>query len=517
MRAAPVLLAASLVTASLPADAADLELGWTGRGVWTSNVFRTTTNEEDAFSVYTGPDIAIYQTRGDVQYNLEYRPRYEAFVDLDDANATEHFANADLAWTINPLTQVAFHNSFARSVGLRGVFDPLGPDPDAGEILVDRESILRNLATGSFSRWLSQRNQLVVNVSHYYFDYEEEERPDSQNFRGAVNLRRTLSRRQTAGIGFAVSRLDNEETSFQEDRGTTYLETYAIYELLVSRTLRFSLAAGPTWILPDDFADERAQLQYAVTRQTIFINGARFQFPVLASRAACTGDLASSCATPAPIIDLTTNAPPILPPTLQLPIVDVPYQDGAPSADSSLTLFGSASLIYDRPPYRGVLSYTRRASNSGGLGGSTNLDIATAALVWEPDRRWHFMARTSWSRQTSATEFPIAGGVVDPAGEDLLLDEAGRIVTDPAAARYSIPGVARIGAVRTVDFLDDAVDVTAYRVELRASHRLTRRFTVDAIGSYWYQTSGADERVDADRQSFRFELGFSWSLDPISL
>jgi hypothetical protein len=455
----------------------------------------------------------VRQRQGDLRYSVQYSPRYEAFLDLDDANAFEHFATVAATWSVDRRTELHLDNRFSYSRGLRDVFEPTGPDPEEGEILIDREAVLRNAASASASRWLSPRTQLVMNLSQQYYDYEDEARSDATSFRGGASLRRLLTQRQSAGFGLAVTRQDNLDTDFQEGRGTTFFETFALYDLVISRTLTFSLAAGPSWVLPDEFEDDRTVLQYATTSASTPFGSV----PFLADRASCSAEgVAGSCTGVAEAFDRDTGDE-VFVPVSAMPIISVPFQDGAPEADGNLTIFGNVSLSYRREPFAWTLGYTRRASNTSGLGTSTNLDVARATATWSPARRWLLNLRAAWQRQTSASEIPNVAALVADAGATVFLNANGAVVDDPADAEFEVRNVALIDRVRTVDLIDDAVDTTSYTFDLRASHNLTRQLRLQGVASYWYQTSGGETGSDTQRQSLRFELGVTWSFDPIPL
>jgi hypothetical protein len=194
----------------------------------------------------------------------------------------------------------------------------------------------------------------------------------------------------------------------------------------------------------------------------------------------------------------------------------LPLEGGAPPADTSINLYGSVGLAYDRKPFHWTLSYTRRANNASGTGTTTNLDVASATARWDLARRWRLIARATWQRQSSASELPRSIVVLAGSGATVLLDANGVPVTDPDLAVYEVRDVAENSAIR-VEMSDSGADVDSYNVVLRASHTLTRRLQLQAAATYWYQTTESDLTEEAQRDSLRFELGFTWSFDPISL
>lgn len=525
MRAARPVLAALLLLAPLPADAVEALLGWDSRLVWTSNVFRSETDEEDAWSLLNGPNLGLRKPQGDLRFDVKYSPRYEAFIDLSDANALEHFLVATGSWSVDRRTEVTLQNRFTRSSGLRELFETTGPDIEEGEVLINREETSRNDVLGAVSYQLSPRTSFSFSVNNLYYDYESDERGNDISYRVNGSLRRVFSRRQTAGFGFAASRFDSEETDFQPGSGTTIYEAFGIYDFLISRTLRFSLSAGPAFVMPDDFefSDEQPAAQYRTTGIVQSTPPPPRLRASLADRSSCGSADPTSCATPALAFLAGTNTPAQVPgfalglaPVEAVPVVGVPVEGSSPGVDSTLNLFGNVSLVYDHRPFSWSLGYTRRASNTSGTGTTTNLDVARLTGNWNVARRWRLGARATWQRQNSISEVPRATFLLSPTGATAFLDANFVTVSDPSLAVYEVRDVAEIGSV-SFDAEDSEVDIISYNAGLTASHTLSENLTLQATASYWYQTSEGDVAEETDRQSVRFELGFTYSFDPISL
>jgi hypothetical protein len=397
---------------------------------------------------------------------------------------------------------VSLQNRFSRSRGLTEEFDQLGPVLEEGEVFVDREATLRNDATASISRMLSPRTTLGLTLNQRFWDFERPERADALSFRGSAHVRRSLTRRQGAGFGFAASRYQTQETDFQQERGTDIFEAFAIYDFVISRTMRFAVSAGPAWVMSDDVNEDPLALQY----RSFAVSG---QHSVLLEPSGA----------PAQAVLVATGAPAgsIAVRTSGIPRVPLPFVGGPPEIDATVNLFGNVSLTYSRRPFSWSIGYTRRANNTSGTGTTNNLDVASISGGWEPERRWRLGARATWQRQTSISEFPVIEGFDTSAtGVSVLLDGAGVPVSDPALAVYEVQNVAENVAIRA-DLDDSAFEVTSYNFNVNASYRISPRLHAEAVGGYWFQTSEGDFAEETDRQSFRFALGLTWSFDPFPL
>jgi len=504
MRSAPAALAAALILLSSSArGAVDLELGWDSRAVWTSNVFRSSDEEEDAFSLLNGPNIGLRQRQGDLRFDVLYRPRYEFFPDLRDADAFEHYLSADSSWSIDRRTTVSLRERFVYSRALRRLFDVTDPaDPEAGELIVDREAVFRNDASIDLSRFLSRRMVATIRFDHGLRDYERATRSDSVSYGGSVNLRRILSPRQSAGLGLSGSRFVNEESAnVPEDRGTTVVQLFALYELQILPALRLSVSAGPAWTQSDQIDQD----------QVLFEQYAR-SGPFLLTPSGGA----------APAFDATTGDQVGFVPLSAVPVAELPLVGDFEASDSSIEVFGNVVLSYDREPFWWSIGYNRYATNTSGFGATTTLDTVTAAADWQVARRWRLAARAAWRRQTTLSDvLSRLDGVLADTGSTVLLDAFGRVVTDPALAAFEVRDVATYEAVAG-RLSDSAFEITTWDFQLRATHDLTRHLRVQALVAYWIQSVENEQTIfsrasDDERDSWRFELGFTWSFEPISL
>jgi hypothetical protein len=507
MPAAVLVVAALLLGTSLPASAGvELLLGWDARTNWNSNVLRDETDEESDFSIYTGPDLVLRSRTGDLRYDLSYRPRYEAFLELEDADAFEHYAEGELDWSITRRTELSLSNRFAQTRTLGQLLEDPDPVLLEGEVVIDRSEILRNTSSAALVHQLSARNSLDVNVNYGLFEYDNERRSDARSLGGSATVRRALDRRQTAGIGAAITRQDFLESIDRPESGTTIFEGFAVYRAILSRSVTFSLSGGPRWSLQDELDAEQPFPQYATTG-----NGFLFRASCAAPGAACTEEEARA---PFFLSDFTQVPPQ---PVASVPITSLTFEDGAPEEELALNYSAAAVLAYRRERYGAELSYTRRENPNSGTGLSTNLDVVSLRGSWEPARRWRLSFVASWQKQASDSSFPRRVGVLSADGATVFLDADRNPVADPADAVFAVADVGEFVVLRSVGEGSSEFESTAYRVALRADHDLTRRLKLRAGAFWWQQTTEQTGAVNRTIENIRFELGFTWTFTPIVL
>ncbi len=508
MPVAVFVIAALLLIAPLPVHAGvELVLGWDAQTGWNSNVFRDETDEQSDLSVSTGPALRLLDRVGDLRFDVSYRPRYQAFLELEDANAFEHFANVGLNWSITPRTELVVSNRFAETSTLNEILDDSDPLVDAGEVVIDRSKVLRNSASATLLHRLSERNNLEATFSHGIFEYDQAGRPDSRSFRGSVTARRSLDLRQTAGLGFAISRHNFLETSGRPETGTTIFEAFAVYGGNLSRSLSLTLSGGPRWSLRDDRdSDGQPFPQYAFTNDGFLVRAVCLQ------GITCTRDQAR-----APFFDLGSGNQVAPQPVASVPITSLTFEDGAPEEEAQLNYSALAVLAYRRERYGAQLSYTRRENPNSGSGVSTTLDVVALTGSWEPATRWALSFVASWQTQASDSDLARSVPVLNPGGATVFLDADRNPVSDLADAAFAVLDVAEFGALRSVDGSSSEFESTAYQISLSANYDLTRRLRLGGGVTWWQQTAEQTFRPDRKIDNLRFQLGFRWSFAPIGL
>lgn len=243
MHAPRSILALLLLAVAPAAGAAQLELGWDSRMTWDSNPLNSSNDEDPDFSAYVGPDIAIRERSQVFDYWLSYRLRYEQYVEESSVNGFEHFADARGTWRIGSRSELSFGNSFSRTRGFAVDFlEPVpGIDPagTTGELHFQRDPILRNFTTASYSYQLSKLWSFESTLDGSLYDYEDEFRQDVL-LRGSGQFVRALSERLRVGFGGAFTRQEFDDTPLQHGAGLLdrrSLRTDALPDLSHARAL----------------------------------------------------------------------------------------------------------------------------------------------------------------------------------------------------------------------------------------------------------------------------------------
>ncbi len=525
---APRSIMGLLLLAVVPAaGAAQLELGWDSRMTWDSNPLRSSNDEEPDFSAYVGPDIEISEHSQAFDYWLSYRLRYEQYVENSSVNGFEHFASARGTWRIGPRSELSLGNSFNRTRGLAVDFlEPvpgIAPVGATGELQFRRDPTLRNFTTAVYSYQLSKLWSFESTLDGILYDYEDEFRQDVFSLRGSGQLTRALSERLVAGFGAAFTRQDFEDTPRSMEHGASIVEGFGLARYQISPTLAFSVAGGPAWNQPDDLGGKSMAPENLVGRDSNgvarLIDPAGCFFPVTGVPA---GTISSrSCVFPGTNVFLPTaliGTAAVDPSRLRFDSVDILGESQDP--EGSATFFGRAALTKIWRTVQGELSYRRSASTSSGLG-STNLDVAAAIVTWQPDRRpWRFAARATWTLQTSANEQPGIDLLIAPTGTTVYVDSIGQVHDAPVPGATAVPNAARVVGVRRIGSLGSESEIETVVFDLRADRRLSEHLVLTTQAGWRRQEtrrdfSGGDASDPITIDDLRFQVGLTWSLDPI--
>jgi hypothetical protein len=492
-----LVIVAVLQGVALPAGAAEFLPSWDLKGLWSSNVFKAAADEQSDFSVSTGPKLRVREAQGDLTYDAYYQFSYEAYAQIEglsDVSDADQFFSGQGSWRATPTTTIWASDNFAYTTSLDSVFDNAGL---VSTVTIGRERVTTNNAQASVVKELGPRWQLSATVGNRLFAYQNPEQSDTTSTTGTLQITRALTPRLIVGGGAQYQRQEFSEVDTSPSRGTTVYQSFGVVNYRISPTFRLSARAGPALVQPDPISvGEVSVLSYfAVDPSTCPTRSDGTPVIVLPQTTA------NSCS---PAFFQLGGAPVARVPRSAF-LTDVPFV-GDLSAGSSLNYFGSISITKDWRQWQATLDYSRSASNSSGLSGSTVLDQFTGTLVWTPSKLWRISLDAIYSTQSALNETLEREIALQPGTENGLL-----FGVIPVTAVVGIPF-----EISTGDAITSEVELTTTYFTLAASRRVSRRLTLIGSATYWQQQSGGlleDTRVN----DIQFSLGFTWNFEPIPL
>lgn len=516
------------------AGGAELTLGWNTQVIGDSNPLRSADDEDPDASVYGGPNLTFRHRGPTLDTQLDYRLRYEQYIDHSSANGFEHFANGFARWKATPETTLEVTNAFSRTRGLSAEFlapipgiDPIGV---AGDLKLERSAVTYAVPTARLTHKISELWSFESSLEGTVYDSEDERQAPSQSLRGSGEFVRILSPRMMAGAGAAVTRQQFGGTDWTVGSGASFFEGFGIFRYQISPTLSLSFAGGPAWNEPDSPADyartPRVGARPDAGEVTRLIDPTRCVLPVSGQVPAGTVSISACPQQDVRFLPPGSNVPVFAPSSL-IPTVAIDPRalrfhraDRLGEVDDipgSVTFFGRASLDKQWRHFTGSLFYQRRASTSSGLNTSTDVDLASALLRWTPDRWWSVDLRGTWILQTQSSEQAFSDALLDPNPVTVYVDSGGRVFDTPQPGATVVPNAARIVGVRDAGLIDLGLEIETVRLDLRAERRFGEHMVVSAATGWWHQTTSGDFQEERTLDNFRIEVGFTWSLSPIEL
>jgi hypothetical protein len=479
-----------------PVGAAELSPSFTTEGVWSSNVLKRTDDVESDFSFRVGPTLRLREAQGDLTYDMTYRFRYEQYAQLTDLNgfdtADQYFTGRG-AWRVTPTTTLLVNDTFNYTTNITSLFDTTALVSTAA---VGRERITTNNAQVGVTHQLGPLWELNASAGNVFYEYEDPRQSNTAATTGTLQLTRAFTRRLVAGVGTQYQRQDFDESDFNPTRGTTLYQAFGVLNYQFSRTWRLSARAGPAYVQPDAIETPDASVLsfYAVDPSTCpkRADGT----PVIVQFPQSQADLCTAAFYRTPQGFIVARVQP------SSTVTTVPFV-GDQSASSSLNYFGTISMAKEWRQWRGSVDYSRSASNSSGLNGSSVLDQFTGTLRWTPSRLWRVNFNAIYSTQSALSK-----------------TRQREIALIPGVDTTTIPGtVAVVGIPFEVDVgeeLTNQIDLTSVLFSISGSRRISRHLSIVGAASFWQQeTTGLAE--DTKVKDILISLGFTWNFDPISL
>ena len=498
MRRHVLAMLALLPVVALPAAAAEFMPSWDANGVWDSNVFQSPSNEESDFSVRTGPTLRLREAQGDLTYDLNYQARYEAYARLNGINGidgVDQYLYARGAWAVTPNTTIEASNNFAYATNINSLFQDNGL---VSTVVLGRQRITTNDAEASLTQRLGPLWQLTASVGNSLVDYQDARQSNTNATTGTLQLTRGFTPRLVAGAGAQYQRQEFAAVGQTPSRGTTLYQAFGVLNYSISPTWRLSARAGPAFVQPDSIAvgDVSLPSYLAVDPRTCPTRADGT--PVFIPFAQSAADLCSQS------LFRTAQGRVVGALAPSATFSDVPFV-GEQNVGSSLNYFGTLSIAKDWRLWRASLAYSRSASNSSGLNGSTVLDQFSGTVTWTPSQLWRLTFNAIYSTQAALNQLPQSE-VALRSGQTVQL--VGGV---PAQAIFGIPF-----EVDTGKSLTNAVDLTTVYFTLGGSRSISRRLSINAGASYWQQqTGGALQKTRS--QTVQGSIGFTWNFDPIPL
>ncbi|MCX5739693.1 MAG: hypothetical protein NTZ61_14600, partial [Proteobacteria bacterium] len=340
--------------------------------------------------------------------------------------------------------------------------------------------------------------ELTGSIGNSLVDYQDARQSNTTATTGTLQLTRGFTPRLVAGMGGQYQRQDFAAVGQIPSRGTTLYQAFGVLNYKISPTFRLSARAGPAYVQPDSSAIDTVSLATYLAVDPRTCPTRADGTPVFIAVPQRASDVCSQ----AFYRNAQGRVVGALAPSTT--VSDVPFV-GEQCGGSSLNYFGTLSVAKDWRQWRATLAYSRSASNTSGLNGSTVLDQFSGTVIWTPSLLWSLTFNAVYSTQAALNQVPQSE-VALRSGQTVQL-----VGGAPAQAIFGIPF-----EVDTGKSLTNAVDLTTVYFTLSGSRRISRRLSINGGASYWQQQTGGALR-NAQTQATQVSIGFTWNFEPITL
>lgn len=392
----------------------EIQLGVESQYIYNSNLYSSSTNEEDANSFQLGPIVNITDDEGRFLYDIDYTGGYQLYVDENSANAWESRLRGRFDYAISPRTTIRLNERFRDISNLRFSRE----DIQDGDTALDpnRDQYYRNDLELELLHDLTRSLEVRVSAAHHWIDFDENiDRNDSHSFEVGSELRYRIAAAHRIGIQASYVDQDFDEALSRLGSRGQYVSGALNWIWDISRTVQFRASGGPAWIRSDE--DSRATVS-----QNRFVSGKvnnddfRADFDSCSTGGATPQFLASQC-------DFNTPGAPPIPGGAGPEQTFILDDRGRVKSDTSVTFFGGASLVADIEDWTLRAIYSRTQSTSAGDALASSLDRVELEIEYHPARyRWSPFVAGSWDRRetlTNATDidFEVIENPVDGSAQ----------------------------------------------------------------------------------------------------
>ena len=244
------VLGFGLMLATASSEARELALSADFRVGGDNNIFRTGSNRVADGFIEISPRASVRESRSTLNYDFDYRPTYEAFVDTSGVDGFDHQAGADLTWRPTPIDTLGFISNYRnyRTLRFGDESSPLDPVPDLEQS--DRLRIQRADARVFYSRMLTSTFSVQTSLSFDDVDYDRGRNVDSRALTGRIGTQYAVSPKTTIGLSGSARRRRNRglDSLNQFSTRTDIVDVAASIQRSLSPTMDVSIQAGPSFI-----------------------------------------------------------------------------------------------------------------------------------------------------------------------------------------------------------------------------------------------------------------------------
>jgi hypothetical protein len=478
-----------------------------------------------------GPEVRLREPVGDLTYDFDYVPTYQAYSRFASLDDWDQLVNATVKYQLGLNTAIQFRDLFDYAPAASSFFQQLTTPqgvPSGTQVvnIIGRYNILINSASIDLQHSFSELWRSEVTVTSFYYDPRVTDGITQNITTAAGNLTYAITQRDFVGAGLNFTDQNFGSSSVQNGSTTYFYNVSAVWNHQFSPTWTLNAQAGPT------YAETSSVSVPLTTSLNIFplgslarVNNVILQPPSvgLLNLATCHPNLSglvllSSCNTagvfPAfsiPLLNVVVTKPTPSEIANPQPVGVTGISQGS---QNTVTYFANIVLSKQWETVTGSLGYSRSAGASGVFNSSTTTDAVSGTLTWNASPLWSTSLSLIWTDQSTTQTTTVGSPLLVVGGFSNYMQTG---FTFPTGATQ--PVVVKSVVVQQAN---STLNVYQFIIGLHSEYKITKRLKVFGNVFFLNQTSAqqggqAFNLSSLDYNATRIDLGFHYEFDPIHL
>ena len=419
------------------AKAHEVQLGINSELGFQSNVLKTVIDPKaDGIFILT-PILTLSQPQEAFSYNIEYRPRFSAYMTTKGINGVDHLLRGEGSYELDAKDTLFFRTDFLRTRQIRNenVIDATGQPLTVSSANGTSQQFFLEVG---WERSLSARTFGTASVGYDRWDYTTEDNIDNQGFRGEVAFNHILKETFIVGVNAGARYRSFAASRFSSPSYNTTLNMNLSFDYRISEKWRLRGAGGPAGV----FVEEQDPASLTVSRFAPTLAGCedgipcgrlwspppatecRLSFSGLPVLLGCPTSSQVGPGVPGFLTDTSTVS------------LDPSQVDFFGQRTRSLTYFLNFSLVRRFEKGLATAAFIRNEDAGNGFGTSTILNSVSGQFKYPLSEFWDISLSALYTFRESVANLQgsavSARAAVDAGGQPLT-DQAGRQLAEADA------------------------------------------------------------------------------------
>ena len=422
------------------AKAHEIQLGINSELGFQTNALKTPFNPKADGIFVLMPILTLSQPQEALSYNIEYRPRFTAYMTTEGIDGVDHLLRGRGSYEIDARDTLFFRTDFLRTRQIRNesAIDAGGQPITVSSANGTSQQLFLELG---WERSLSPRSFGTASLGYDRWDYTTENNIDNQGFRGEFAFNHVLKETFIVGVNAGARYRSFAASRFSPPSYNTTVNMNLSFDYRISEKWRLRGAGGPAGV----FVEEQAPAAQTVSRFAPTLAGCNDGVPcgrLWSPPPAAPGTEACLTSFGLPLLfgcptssRVGPNVPGFLTDTSTVSL-DPSQVDLFGERTRSLTYFLNFSLVRRFEKGLATVAFVRNEDAGNGFGTSTILNSVSGQFRYPLSEYWDLSFSALYTFRESVANLQgssISARQAFDAGGQALNDEQGRPLAEADA------------------------------------------------------------------------------------